>query len=108
MMHHLSVVKYIIANAADSGADVLIQELIDEVGRFQQYLEIETARRHQAMEALDKVLTKLTFLSSCFGPPDVKGPDGQMYTLKDDLKLQHFEAVRNHIHREGLKLAGQQ
>ena len=99
--------EYLAANAAESGADVLIAELCDEVGRMAQWAEIEAARRTQAMEALDKVLRQLTFVSSCFGPPDVKGPDGKMYTLKDEIKLEHFEAVRNHIHREGLKLANQ-
>jgi hypothetical protein len=95
--------EYLAANAAESGADVLISELCDEVERMARWAEVEVARRTQAMESLDKVIRQLSFVSSCFGPPDVKGPDGKMYTLKDELKLQHFEAVRNHIHREGMK-----
>ena len=95
--------EYLSANAAESGADVLIAELCDEVERMARWAETEAARRDQAMVSLDKVLRQLTFVSSCFGPPDVRGPDGKMYSLKDELKLQHFEAVRNHIHREGMK-----
>ena len=95
--------EYLAHNAAESGADVLIHELCDEVERIKRAFEIECARRDQAMQSLDKVIRQLCFVSSCFGPPDVKGPDGKTYTLKDELKLQHFEAVRNHIHREGMR-----
>lgn len=92
--------EYLAQNAAESGADVLIAELCDEVERMKRWAEIAAARRDQAMESLDKVIRQLSFVSSCFGPPDVKGPDGQTYTLKDEVKLASFEAVRAHLHKQ--------
>jgi hypothetical protein len=90
---------YLAHNAAESGADVLIAELIRAVEGWKRTAEIEIARREQAMESLDKVIDRLTFVSSCFGPPDIKGADGMVYTLKDEIKLQHFEAVRKFLHK---------
>lgn len=94
--------EYLAHNAAESGADVVIRELIDEVERMARWAEVEAARRDQAMASLDKVLAQLSFVSSCFGPPDVRGPDGKVYSLKDEVKLQHFEAVRAHLHRSAM------
>jgi hypothetical protein len=90
---------YLAHNAAESGADVLIAELIRAVEGWKKTAEIERARREQAMEAHEKAIDRLAFVSSCFGPPDIKGPDGMVYTLKDDIKLQSFEAVRKFLHK---------
>lgn len=92
--------EYLANNAAESGADVLIADLIYEVEAWKKTADIEAARREQAMLSLDKVLAQLSFVSSCFGPPDVRGPDGKVWTLKDDIKLQSFEAVRRHLHKQ--------
>jgi len=92
--------EYLALNAAESGADVLIADLCAEVESYKRIAEIDRARCDQAMQSLDKVIRQLSFVSSCFGPPDIKGPDGQLYTLKDEAKLAAFEAVRNHLHKQ--------
>lgn len=91
--------EYLHEEAADDGAAVLIAELIREVEGWKRSFETERARREQAMEALDKAIDRLAFVSSCFGPPDIKGPDGMVFTLKDEIKLQNFEAVRTFLHK---------
>jgi hypothetical protein len=91
--------EYLQEGAADDGAAVLLAEMIRETENWKRAYEIEVARREQAQASLDTVVDRLAFVSSCFGPPDIKGPDGTVYTLKDEIKLQHFEAVRKFLHK---------
>ncbi len=90
--------EYLANNAAESGSDVLIAELCDEVCRMKRWAEIEAARSDQAIAALDKVVAKLAFVSSVF-TPDVTMPDGKTHTLKDEIKLQLFEEMRRHLQK---------
>lgn len=93
--------EYLASNAAESGADVLIHELCDEVARMKRWAEVEAARRQALDDAFNKVISKLAFVTSIF-TPDLEGPDGKVHTLKDEIKLQHFEAMRKHLHKEAL------
>lgn len=96
--------SYLAESAAESGTDVLILELIREVENLEQWAEIERQRRDQAHQALDKVLSKLSFVCSIF-TPDVKSSDGTVHTLRDEVKLGHYEAMRSFLQRDVQELA---
>lgn len=87
-------------------AERVVKDLLKLLEDVDRISEIERARRTQAHEALDAVIRQYAFVTSCFNPK-LYGPNGEVHDLKDEIKLQHFNAVRDVLHRQGMKAFGE-